>query len=145
MKTFRVLVAADGSPPAVRAATMLAEMLVPGSAEVLVLAVLSFELDPYTLLGEELSDTRERLRNVEETVEHTTGEVRRILEEAGHKVSATHRFGNPADEIIEEIIEWRPDLAVLGRRGLSGPSRWLLGSVSERVVRHAQVPVLVVS
>jgi nucleotide-binding universal stress UspA family protein len=114
-------------------------------AEVRLLVILSFELDPYTLLGEELDDTPERLRMVREAVERATGEVRPVFETAGHQVSVAHRFGNPADEILQEVEEWKPDLVVLGRRGLSAPSRWLLGSVSDRVLHHAHAPVLVVS
>lgn len=63
---------------------------------------------------------------------------------AGHEVRVTHRFGNPADEIVGAIEEWDPDLVVVGRRGLSGVGRWVLGSVSDRIVHHSTPPVLVV-
>jgi nucleotide-binding universal stress UspA family protein len=36
------------------------------------------------------------------------------------------------------------DLVVLSSRGHSGPSRWLMGSVADRIVRGASVPVLLV-
>jgi nucleotide-binding universal stress UspA family protein len=36
------------------------------------------------------------------------------------------------------------DLIVMSTRGLSGLSRWLMGSVADRVVRGATVPVLLV-
>jgi nucleotide-binding universal stress UspA family protein len=36
------------------------------------------------------------------------------------------------------------DLIVLCSRGRSGPSRWLMGSVADRIVRGANVPVLLV-
>jgi nucleotide-binding universal stress UspA family protein len=113
------------------------------AARVRVLTVLSFTMDPYTLLGEELADASERQRVGEEAVENATRGPREIFEEAGAHVEVAHRFGNPADEILEEIKGWGPDLVVIGRRGLSAPKRWILGSVSERVLRHAQVPVLV--
>ena len=65
--------------------------------------------------------------------------------ERAARVEVRHRFGNPADEILAEAQEREPDLIVVGRRGLSAPGRWLIGSVSDRVVRHAHAPVLVVS
>lgn len=63
----------------------------------------------------------------------------------GARVDVRHRVGNPADEILAEAQDRDPDLIVVGRRGLSAPGRWLVGSVSDRAVRHAHEPVLVVS
>jgi nucleotide-binding universal stress UspA family protein len=40
--------------------------------------------------------------------------------------------------------EHHTDLIVLGRRGLTPVQRWMLGSVSERVLRYASCPVMVV-
>jgi nucleotide-binding universal stress UspA family protein len=142
---LKVLVAVDGSEHATRAAQRAADFLRGRSVESRLLVVLSFELDPYTLLGEPLADAPEREAMVQQAVERAVTEPRRILEEAGHLVSVGHRFGGPAEEILGEIERLAPDLVVLGRRGLSGPARWLLGSVSDRVVRHARAPVLVVS
>jgi nucleotide-binding universal stress UspA family protein len=140
----RVLVGADGSEPALRASRAAAALL-PKGTEVRLIVVLSFELDPYTLLGEELEDTPERGRMVHQAVERAVAEPRRVFEGAGHGVTVTHRFGNPADEILNEVQEWNPDLIVVGRRGLTAPGRWLLGSVSDRLVHHAPTPVLVAS
>ena len=141
---LRILVAVDGSDASLRVCGTLVRLLPPG-AEIRLLVVLSFELAPLTLLGEPLADTPERRRLAHEEVERIAGEPRRLLQEAGCSVSVTHRFGNPADEILQDAEEWQPDLLALGRRGLAGPARWLLGSTSERVVRHAHAPVLVIS
>jgi nucleotide-binding universal stress UspA family protein len=141
----RVLVAVDGSEHAERAAQVVARLLAGRRPEVELLVVLSFELDPYTLLGEPLEDTPERQRAERHAVETATSAPRRILAAVGARVEVRHRFGNPADEILAEAQEREPDLIVVGRRGLSAPGRWLLGSVSDRVVRHADAPVLVVS
>lgn len=51
--------------------------------------------------------------------------------------------GNAADKIIETADRLGVDLIVVGSRGLRGLARFLLGSVSEKVVRHANRPVLV--
>jgi nucleotide-binding universal stress UspA family protein len=52
--------------------------------------------------------------------------------------------GEPYIEIVRYAEEHQMDLIVMSTRGQSGVSRWLLGSVSDRVVRGANVPVLLV-
>lgn len=47
----------------------------------------------------------------------------------------------PVDALLREAVS--TDLLVLGTHGRRGPGRWWLGSVAERVVRAAVVPVLV--
>ncbi len=52
--------------------------------------------------------------------------------------------GRPYAEIVRYADEQDADLIVMSTRGHSGISRWLLGSVADRVVRGATVPVLLV-
>jgi nucleotide-binding universal stress UspA family protein len=52
--------------------------------------------------------------------------------------------GNPADQIIHRAEEVQASLIVMGRRGRSAIQRWVLGSNSERVLRYAHCPVMVV-
>lgn len=51
--------------------------------------------------------------------------------------------GRDYAQIVERAREWRADLVVVGSHGHTGLKHWLLGSVAERVVRHAPCPVLV--
>ncbi len=62
---------------------------------------------------------------------HVTGPFETIIDARG-----------PADAILHAAAD--VDLIVMGTHGRRGPSRWWLGSVAERVVREATVPVLVV-
>ena len=57
-------------------------------------------------------------------------------------VSTAIRTGRPHQEIIEQAEEADADLLVLGNRGLGGEDGDEIGSVAERVVRHAGRPVL---
>jgi nucleotide-binding universal stress UspA family protein len=52
--------------------------------------------------------------------------------------------GSPADVIVERAEELKAELIVLGTHGRGGFRRFLLGSIAERVVRMATVPVLTV-
>jgi nucleotide-binding universal stress UspA family protein len=63
---------------------------------------------------------------------------------AGRATDMVTREGDPAREIIEAASEWPADLVVLGSHGASGIERFLLGSVSEKVLRHAPSSVLLV-
>jgi nucleotide-binding universal stress UspA family protein len=54
------------------------------------------------------------------------------------------RIGKPVDEILALCREVGADLVFIGSHGLTGLERLVLGSVSERVVREAKCPVMVV-
>lgn len=60
------------------------------------------------------------------------GEARRRIE-----------IGDPAGEIIDVAKEIDANLIVIPSRGKTGLRRWMIGSVAEKVVRHAPCPVLV--
>jgi nucleotide-binding universal stress UspA family protein len=52
--------------------------------------------------------------------------------------------GQPAAAIIDLVDNLPGAIVAMTTHGWSGAERWLLGSVAERVVRHAQRPVLLV-
>lgn len=63
---------------------------------------------------------------------------------SGVRVDAACLEGNPAREILRDAESTPADLIVLGTHGRSGFTRLLLGSVTEKVLRHAPCPVLTV-
>ena len=66
------------------------------------------------------------------------------LARAGYIVEQSPKLGNPADEILNIAQERKADLIVTGAKGLGAIGRFLLGSVSTRVVQHATCSVLVI-
>jgi len=52
--------------------------------------------------------------------------------------------GKPEEEIVRAIDETNIDLVILGTHNRGALQHWLLGSISERVLRHASCPVLIV-
>jgi len=52
--------------------------------------------------------------------------------------------GDVREKIVEYAAEWGADLIVLGSHGRSGASRFLLGSVTEWIARHAPCSVKIV-
>jgi nucleotide-binding universal stress UspA family protein len=70
-------------------------------------------------------------------------EAATVLEESGVKAEMMLKVGHPAEEIIDAAVEGEFDLIIIGIHGMSAMRRFLIGSVADRVVRHALVPVLV--
>ena len=66
------------------------------------------------------------------------------LDQVEHKgIHFTVTIGDPSSEIIDYAQKHQIDLIVIPSHGRTGLSRFLLGSVAERVVRFASCPVLV--
>jgi nucleotide-binding universal stress UspA family protein len=82
----------------------------------------------------ELKEAGRRL--VEESV--------RKLVKAGFTAEPVCQLGKPAEEIMKVASKHHADLIVMGAKGLGAIARFLLGSVSTRVVQHANCSVLVV-
>ena len=66
------------------------------------------------------------------------------LKAAGFKTSTVLRVGSVADVILEVAEEMGVDAIAMSTHGRTGPARWLLGSIAERVVHSSKVPVLLI-
>lgn len=89
----------------------------------------------------EMEVTRRRLQ--EEAQNYLERQSARLRDE-GLSVAADVVAG-PADvALVKASKRWPASLLVLGSRGRSGLTRWVLGSVTDKVVRSAGRPVLVV-
>ena len=87
---------------------------------------------------------KQRGLKVKETGRRLVEQSAQKLIEAGFTAEAFCRFGNPADKIMAVASQQHADLIMMGAKGLSDIDRFLLGSVSTRVVQHAHCAVLVV-
>jgi nucleotide-binding universal stress UspA family protein len=71
-------------------------------------------------------------------------DAQRRLAEAGRDAELVAVLGAPADVLVEEARKRQADLIVVGRRGLSGAERLVMGSVSSKLARTAPCSVLIV-
>jgi nucleotide-binding universal stress UspA family protein len=69
--------------------------------------------------------------------------VRKLIK-AGFTAEPLYQLGKPAEEIMKVAVKHHADLIVMGAQGLGAMARFLLGSVSTRVVQQATCAVLVV-
>jgi nucleotide-binding universal stress UspA family protein len=84
---------------------------------------------------------------VTSTMQVCEADVRTWVEPAARVGITTDVFvneGNAARRILEHAQSWRTDLIVLGTHGLGGVDRAMLGSVTEKVLRKADCPVMTV-
>jgi nucleotide-binding universal stress UspA family protein len=83
---------------------------------------------------------QESLKHGQELVQRT----RKKLSDAGFKVETTVEEGDPKSKILDRAANWHADLIVMGSHGRKGIEHFLMGSVSEAVVRYAPCSVEVV-
>lgn len=132
----KVLVAYDGSESAKRALDEAANLIRNGGS-VTVVSVAE-ELPQFgraaaMLVPEEHQERRRELAEAKET-----------LKGRGIKAKTVERRGDAATMILDEAEKEGVELVVMGTRGLGSGKRWLLGSVSTKVLHHAPCNVLVV-
>ena len=66
------------------------------------------------------------------------------FKDAGFKFETKMVFGNPFAGISKEIVDAKADIVIMGSKGSSGMEEVLVGSNTEKVVRHASCPVITV-
>ena len=131
-----ILVGVDGSDESKRATRYALELGARVGASVTAVHVVEQGALDLTRGAEEASDLRaERSALLEE--------VGAIADEVGHPVDDELLEGNPAERLAARASEGA-DLVVLGRQGLSGVKRRLLGGTTEQLLHRSDVPVVVV-
>lgn len=131
-----ILIAVDGSDEARRAARRGLHIANAFDATVTVLSVVERKALQLT----ETSTEKARLR---ERGERALTETEELAAALGQSVTTELTEGKPAVRISEYAAEQDADLIVVGRQGVTGLGRHLLGGVTERVLHRSDVPVLV--
>ncbi|NHN61382.1 MULTISPECIES: universal stress protein [Halorussus] len=135
----RILVPTDGSDQSERAFEQALDLALTYDAELHLLNV----VDVSALAGE--FDAVTVVDSLEESGRQLTHRLRDRAEEAGvETVETLVREGVPYSTILDYADDNDVDLVVMGTHGRTGLDRYLLGSVTERVVRKSDVPVLTV-
>jgi nucleotide-binding universal stress UspA family protein len=140
-----IVLASDGSPSAQRAAKVAVEMAEKFATSLTVLNV--YENLPVISVpdsGENLFSDADMEAHASKWMQYVAQPIRAFAKEAGVNCSFIQEGGLPDESIIRFADTHDVDLIILGSRGLGGYARMLMGSVSNRVVHHANCPVLVV-
>jgi len=137
----RVLIPLDGSPLAEQALPHAIAQARYSQAELILLKV----VEPFPhARGLSLGDLK-RIEQQASTWGHEYLERLAVdIRQQGIPIQAVIIGGRPHVEIPQYAETNQVDLIVMSTLGQSGLSRWLMGSVADRVVRGATVPVLLV-
>ena len=126
-RRMKILLADDGSQHAQAAVKMLLDLPLPSQCRVHVLR--AFPPGQTFAVGQ-----------MERNLKHTEEK----LLEGSIKVKAELVLGYPAEKIVETATRTKPDLILIGAKGLRATLGILLGGVAQQVVEYAPSPVLVV-
>ncbi len=139
-----VLVPVDGSENSIRAAVFAMEM-----AEAMNIGVRLFYVFPAAsvevigIAGMSRSDIDQA---AQAAAQRAFDQTRKGVGEAMiDKVEQETSVGDPAEEIIRFTEDDASVMVIIGRRGLSRMRSLMLGSVSDKVLRHAKSPVTVIT
>jgi nucleotide-binding universal stress UspA family protein len=98
----------------------------------------------HSIVGWELEDEPQSVARAEE---RACGELAQLFvaRPTAPRFAIEERigFGVAREQILRRIEQWHPDLVIMGTHGMSGFERFLVGSVTEGVVRRAAANVLV--
>ncbi|KAA9409114.1 universal stress protein [Haloarcula hispanica] len=136
----RILVPTDGSPGSEAVLTHAETLATTHDSEIHALYVVDigrFSTLPHEPTWESVTDSLHR------EGEMALDMVERLVADDVTVTRATAE-GSPSREIIDYASQHDCDLIVMGTHGRGGIDRLLLGSVAERVVRSAHVPVVTV-
>lgn len=125
----RVLLAVDGSKASDKAVRFLRTRLAPNTLRGTIVYVWEYPIHPRS--AQELMQVIQRMYS-------------QPLARAGLKTDAMWATGHSAQQIVKVSSQKRSHLVVIGSRGLTGLTRFLMGGVSHQVVKHSRASVLVV-
>jgi nucleotide-binding universal stress UspA family protein len=137
----RILVPIDGSDPAVRALDFALDIAQKYSAEILILTVVQ-----YPVLSEIPLNIQEYYREIKASYDQMLSQALEKAKKTTPNLHITSKLmeGHPVDKIIENAIEGKFDMIVMGRRGQGHLTHTLLGSVSDRVADQTPCALLII-
>lgn len=133
----RILVPLDGSARAERALSVAARLASSTGGTLILFRV-------YQLVPSDSLVRSEQLDTADQREAHAyLGRLQARQEVAGVRSEIRALGGAVARTILDAVAAYAADSIVITSHGRGGFSRWMLGSVSEHVARHAPVPVLI--
>lgn len=138
-----ILVPLDGSTQAEKALPVATRIARLAQGKVIVIRAVSLATEYWPAMMTPYPSIAQAAVDGELTeAEHYLQQVAASKLLADLSVETIVQFGPAAPSILAAATAHSVDLIVMGSHGFSGVGHWMLGSVAEKVVRHAPVPVL---
>lgn len=138
----QIMVAVDGSKPAVLALKEAIKLAKDQKAKLLIIHVLddlySEDADHELFVALRKEEGQKILNEMEKVIRKSTVEFETEL--VGLKSST----GRIAEQIVKKARTWHADLIVIGTHGRQGFRRIFMDSIAEEVIRSARTPVLLI-
>jgi nucleotide-binding universal stress UspA family protein len=139
----KVIVPLDGYPLAEKVLPHIVDLAKKLRLEIITLR--AFALPPALSPDEYGAYSEELLNQLEAEAKDYLAEKTRALQQNGvENVSSVVEIGYGAEEITTLARKTPDNFIAMCTHGRSGVTRWVLGSVTERVVRHSGDPVLII-
>ena len=138
----KIMIATDGSETAEKAVDFGVKIV--GLSGAKVYAIYVIDTTPYYSIPLDQVWSKEVYEQVEKMGHEITADVEKTAKAAGLEAESIVLKGDPAENIVNFAEEQNVDMIIVGSLGKGKFERLVIGSVSEKVVRHAKVPVLVV-
>ena len=140
----QAIIAVDGSHASKRAATSLKKWVMPSSVSIHVLSVVPQFLTDVAPKVLSKSHVKALTEPFQLRAHQLTAQYRELFLKEGYAVTTDVKDGDPKRVILNSIEGKKVNLAVLGTKGLTGPERFQMGSVSEWVATYTPCSVFVV-
>ena len=140
----RILVTLDGSPLSEQALEKAVQIAETSQAELTLLRVVTPLLKSYRAGMATVSAIETTEKQLVEMAQTYLDDIAEGIREKGLPVHTVTELGTPYRKIVNYVEEHDIDLVVMSTRGETGLTRWLLGSVTDHVVRGVSIPVLVI-
>lgn len=140
----KVIVPLDGSDRSEAALAHAVTLAKACDAPVTLVQAVNTVVYAYGALEMPTIDLDEVYEASEEAAQANIDEHAKALKAQGVTVDTVVERGSASNVILELVQNQPDDLVVMTTHGRSGPTRWVLGSIADRVVRHAGGPVLII-
>ncbi|MBK7201751.1 MAG: universal stress protein [Anaerolineae bacterium] len=107
-------------------------------------SVTMVSLYPFYISQDHLDMARRELEQLELDLRAYLTQVAAQINDWGAPCHVDVRYGHPAEEVLALAAAVQADLIVMSTHGRSGINRWVFGSVADKLLRQATVPVLLI-